>query len=115
MSRADLFVVCKNPDCGQEVSPYVTECPYCGTRLRKRAPKLDRGSPRRARRTPMARLGRLRPGEIPGVRADRAPYATIAIVVATCGLWIALQGAYVSPLQVTIVDGLHGELWRALT
>jgi hypothetical protein len=24
------------------VSPYVTECPYCGTRLRKRAPKLER-------------------------------------------------------------------------
>jgi len=42
MSPADLFVVCKNPDCGAEVSPYVTECPYCGTRLRKRAPKLDK-------------------------------------------------------------------------
>ncbi len=36
----DLSVVCKN--CGSEVSPYVTECPYCGTRLRKRAPKLER-------------------------------------------------------------------------
>jgi uncharacterized OB-fold protein len=31
---ADLFVVCKN--CGSEVSPYVTECPYCGQRVRKR-------------------------------------------------------------------------------
>jgi hypothetical protein len=115
MTRADLFVVCKNPDCGQEVSPYVTECPYCGTRLRKRAPKLERGGPRRARRTPMARLGRLRPGEIPGVRADRAPYLTIALVVATCGVWIALRGGYVSPDQILIVGGLHGELWRALT
>ena len=37
---ADLFVVCKQ--CGSEVSPYVTECPYCGTRLRRRAPKLPR-------------------------------------------------------------------------
>ena len=36
----DLFVVCKN--CGAEVSPYITECPYCGTRLRKRAPKIER-------------------------------------------------------------------------
>ena len=36
----DLFVICKN--CGSEVSPYITECPYCGNRLRKRAPKLDR-------------------------------------------------------------------------
>ncbi|MQA74136.1 MAG: rhomboid family intramembrane serine protease [Solirubrobacterales bacterium] len=36
----ELSVVCKS--CGSEVSPYVTECPYCGTRLRKRAPKLER-------------------------------------------------------------------------
>ena len=28
--------------CGSEVSPYITECPYCGTRLRKRAPKIER-------------------------------------------------------------------------
>lgn len=36
----ELSVICKS--CGSEVSPYVTECPYCGTRLRKRAPKLER-------------------------------------------------------------------------
>ncbi len=36
----DLFVVCKQ--CGSEVSPYITECPYCGSRLRRRAPKLPR-------------------------------------------------------------------------
>ena len=52
MSQPDLFVVCKN--CGSEVSPYVTECPYCGTRLRKRAPKLERHgdelAPRESRR-----------------------------------------------------------------
>ena len=39
-SPPELSVVCKK--CGSEVSPYVTECPYCGTRLRKRAPKLER-------------------------------------------------------------------------
>ena len=39
-SGPDLFVVCKK--CGSEVSPYITECPYCGTRLRKRAPKIER-------------------------------------------------------------------------
>ena len=33
-------MICKN--CQSEVSPYITECPYCGNRLRKRAPKLDR-------------------------------------------------------------------------
>src|SRR3712207_7878509 len=68
MSQPDLFVVCKN--CGSEVSPYVTECPYCGQRVRKRAPKLDRsgGEPqpkRRRRRRPT--LPRLRAEEIAGI------------------------------------------------
>ena len=41
MSETELNVVCKS--CGAEVSPYVTECPYCGARLRKRAPELELG------------------------------------------------------------------------
>ncbi|MEJ7876448.1 MAG: rhomboid family intramembrane serine protease [Solirubrobacterales bacterium] len=40
MTGPELSVVCRN--CGSEVSPYVTECPYCGTRIRKRAPRLER-------------------------------------------------------------------------
>jgi membrane associated rhomboid family serine protease len=44
---ADLFVVCKQ--CGSEVSPYITECPYCGARLRRRAPKLPRVKARESR------------------------------------------------------------------
>jgi membrane associated rhomboid family serine protease/DNA-directed RNA polymerase subunit RPC12/RpoP len=40
MSETELRVVCKS--CGAEVSPYVTECPYCGSRVRKRAPQLER-------------------------------------------------------------------------
>ena len=39
MNETELRVVCKS--CGAEVSPYVTECPYCGARVRKRAPKLE--------------------------------------------------------------------------
>src|SRR5215213_3502318 len=94
MSHPDLFVVCKS--CGSEVSPYVTECPYCGTRLRKRAPKIEREGgvpkppkpgrggttrqPRRARKQREAgpRLSKLRTGEIPGLAGDelRRPYAT---------------------------------------
>jgi membrane associated rhomboid family serine protease len=76
----DLFVVCKN--CGSEVSPYITECPYCGNRLRKRAPKIDREgrvSEKKKRRAPSS-LPRLRQGEIPGIRADSRPYATILLV-----------------------------------
>jgi membrane associated rhomboid family serine protease len=38
MAERELFVIC--PSCGSEASPYVTECPYCGHRLRKRAPDL---------------------------------------------------------------------------
>jgi membrane associated rhomboid family serine protease len=80
-SGPDLFVVCKS--CGSEVSPYITECPYCGTRLRKRAPKLERGGTPKAPRKARPRLGPLRAGEIPGIRPDRRPYATIALVLAS--------------------------------
>src|SRR5438477_7993802 len=82
----DLFVICKN--CQAEVSPYITECPYCGNRLRKRAPKLEKARRQAERRTRQARpsLGRLRKGEIPGIRVDARPYATIALVVAALGL-----------------------------
>jgi hypothetical protein len=117
MPRADLYVVCKNPDCRAEVSPYITECPYCGTRLRKRAPKLDRGKPRerRTRRLPTPGLGRIRRGEIPGIRADHGPYATGAIVVATCGVWIATRAAFVSPTKLVVDGRLSNDWWRALT
>src|SRR5438874_9652817 len=79
----ELFVVCKS--CGSEVSPYITECPYCGNRLRKRAPKIERGGgppePQRKRRA-RPQLPRLRRDEIPGIRADGRPQATIALVLA---------------------------------
>src|SRR3989454_8950246 len=79
VSQPDLFVVCKN--CGSEVSPYVTECPYCGQRVRKRAPKLERGASEEveARRRP--RLSRLRPDEIEGIAPDTRPYATGLLIV----------------------------------
>src|ERR1700724_3738697 len=77
----DLFVVCKN--CGSEVSPYITECPYCGNRLRKRAPKIDRDGrvAEKRRRRPTPSLPRLRPGEMPGIRPESRPYATLALIV----------------------------------
>lgn len=111
---ADLFVICKQ--CGSEVSPYITECPYCGNRLRRRAPKLPRGEdkPRRMRR-PRAVLGRLRPGEMPGVKADTRPYVTIAIVLATCGVWVAWRGAYVGLDKLVILGPLHGDWWKLFT
>jgi membrane associated rhomboid family serine protease len=113
----DLFVICKS--CGSEVSPYITECPYCGNRLRKRAPKLDRdqrpAEPKRRRQAPPL-LSRLRPGEIPGIRADRRPYATIALVVAGlvgCLLWRTNLGSETSNLIVIGKPGTHW--WRLFT
>lgn len=115
-SGADLFVVCKK--CGSEVSPYITECPYCGHRLRRRAPKLprERGSrsigERLRRGTPLGRLGR---GEMVGVRVAAPPYATVALVAGACGVWIASQGGYVNLARLVVVGPLHGEWWRLLT
>ncbi|HZL54169.1 MAG TPA: rhomboid family intramembrane serine protease [Solirubrobacteraceae bacterium] len=109
MSRADLYVVCKNPDCGAEVSPYITECPYCGTRLQKRAPKLNKAlkPARRPRRMPAPSLGRLRPGEIPGIRADSRPYATGAIIVATGGVWIATRAGWLAASSWVLRGPFH--------
>ncbi|MBD0283452.1 MAG: rhomboid family intramembrane serine protease [Thermoleophilaceae bacterium] len=80
MSQPDLFVVCKN--CGSEVSPYVTECPYCGQRVRKRAPKIDRGAGAPTKRRRRTKLPRLRAEEIAGIAPERRPFATIALILA---------------------------------
>jgi membrane associated rhomboid family serine protease len=116
----DLFVICKS--CGSEVSPYITECPYCGSRLRKRAPKLGRdGRPaekerRRARRrSPAPSLGPLRRGEIPGIRADGRPYATAALVGASLVLFVLLRADVLSLLDVAIVGTPTGSWWHVLT
>ena len=113
----DLFVVCKS--CGSEVSPYITECPYCGNRLRKRAPKLDRDgrvAEKRRRRPPTPSLPRLRQGEIPGIRAESHPYATILLVVGGLVgtlLWRTSLGSISDHLAVVGKPG--AEWWRLLT
>lgn len=112
----DLFVVCKS--CGSEVSSYITECPYCGTRLRKRAPKLDRDgkvAERRQRRTPPPLLTRLRRDEIPGIRPDTRPYATIVLVLAGLVgtlLWRTGLGGN-NELEILGKPGAHW--WRLFT
>jgi membrane associated rhomboid family serine protease len=131
MSSPDLFVVCKN--CQAEVSPYITECPYCGTRLRKRAPRIERpdaplkppkrgprvagrnraqGKPRQPKAS--TRLGRLRSGEIPGISADehRRPYATFVLVALSFGLWLSLAFYVRADFAITAIGG---DPWRFLT
>jgi membrane associated rhomboid family serine protease len=105
VSQPDLFVVCRN--CGSEVSPYVTECPYCGQRVRKRAPKLDRsgGEPQpKRRRRPT--LPRLRAEEIAGIAPDSRPYATFGLILA-CLLSILVFRAVYRPDSVVDL----GQLW----
>ena len=116
----DLFVVCKN--CGSEVSPYITECPYCGNRLRKRAPKIDRegrvAERHRRFRPPAQSLPRLKTGEIPGIRGDSRPYATALLVLlglVGCLLWrTALFNG--SVIQLVIFPRPWSEqIWRLFT
>ncbi len=111
----DLFVICKS--CGSEVSPYITECPYCGNRLRKRAPKLDRNgriAERLGRRQPV-QLSRLRRGEIPGIRHDSRPYLAGVLVLlgfAGCLVW---RTAAVDITQLWVHGRLGHHWWRIFT
>jgi membrane associated rhomboid family serine protease len=116
VSEPGLFVVCKN--CGSEVSPYVTECPYCGQRVRKRAPRLDRGEPapeprkRRTKTRKMPSLGRLRRDEIPGIAPDTRPYATMALIAAAIATNIAIATGQVDYLDLGAVLPGTNQVWN---
>jgi len=126
-SGADLFVVCKQ--CGSEVSPYITECPYCGHRLRRRAPKLPRagghGGSGKSRRPGLGSLlGRSGSRPAPRARAtalrersDRwateRPYGTITLVLLGCAGWIA---ANAEPIWAAkLIGPAEGDWWRIFT
>ena len=112
-------MVCRS--CGSEVSPYVTECPYCGHRLRKRAPKLEReGDEIRVRESRRDRRRRLR-NERAAERAisfdvDARPLATMATVL--IGAVLIVVGRSV-PLDLSelgaIVGPVGSEAWRYVT
>jgi membrane associated rhomboid family serine protease len=112
----DLFVVCKK--CGSEVSPYITECPYCGTRLRKRAPKIDRRSgqaaPKPPRRALRPTLSPLRAGEIPGIRGDATarPIVTLAILALSLFGYLVLSFVADGDLALRTLDG---DPWKYAT
>jgi membrane associated rhomboid family serine protease len=111
VSQPDLFVVCKN--CGSEVSPYITECPYCGQRIRKRAPKLDRsGGEAQPKRRGKAKLPRLRAEEIAGIAPDVRPYATFALMlVCVAGLLVyAADPSFIADAYIIMPP--QDEVWR---
>src|SRR3954469_18845335 len=113
-SGPDLYLVCKS--CGAEVSPYITECPYCGTRIQKRAPKLDRGgvprTGRRARSRPQ--LPRLRPGEIPGIRADRRAWAAWLLVLVSLLVTVGIKSGLLNLTDLGLASGFE-DPWRPFT
>ncbi|MGP0103697.1 MAG: rhomboid family intramembrane serine protease [Solirubrobacteraceae bacterium] len=128
-SGADLFVVCKQ--CGAEVSPYITECPYCGNRLRRRAPKLPpanaptrttlRGRARslltRSRPAPVSSMARTRPRthRPPSRWAADRPYATIALVAVSCVVWVVAHAEGALYLHMAVIGSLNGDWWRLFT
>ena len=117
MSQPDLFVVCKN--CGSEVSPYVTECPYCGQRVRKRAPKIERSSdpdaPPKARgaRRPR-RTRRPRRDRIQGIALDRKPWGTIAVIVVSLAATLVWATGEVALDDLGGLFGPIGDAWWKL-
>ncbi len=134
-SGADLFVVCKQ--CGSEVSPYITECPYCGNRLRRRAPKLPRVHGPTDTPSKRGRFGSLlarskpKPKPKPaaarsrrGVRTARArrgawtaerPYATGVLVAAGCVAWIVWHAEPDWYLHIAVIGPLSGDWWKLFT
>lgn len=118
MSEPDLFVVCKN--CSSEVSPYVTECPYCGQRVRKRAPKIDRRGrdeeQRRPRRVRPPRLPPLRRDEIPGIAPESKPYATGALILIAIAVILVVATGRVDYWQAGgLNEPLGHDYWRLIT
>ena len=124
-------MVCKN--CGSEVSPYITECPYCGHRLRRRAPKLPRErGPRKVRTRGPRTAALLRRAHLPGSSSllgasYGTPWTTLALVAAGAGVWVAMRGGFIGGVWLVghqdfveggkwmILGPLHGEWWRLLT
>ncbi len=129
MAGPDLSVVCRN--CGSEVSPYVTECPYCGQRLRKRAPRLEREGDeikvREGRREKKLRRDAERRERSEERRAGfgRAaargeelatkPLATIALIAAPAVMYILFRADVVAMRDFVLLGPVEGEPWRYFT
>jgi membrane associated rhomboid family serine protease len=118
VAEVDLNVVCKN--CGSEVSPYITECPYCGQRLRKRAPKLrqegegvELAPPKRRRRLRLSRRPRTGEGRPLSWLSAQRPYVTIALVLAGAALLLVERSSDLGLYDLGAVIGpLDGDWWR---
>lgn len=124
MGETELNVVCKS--CGAEVSPYVTECPYCGARLRKRAPDLELGgdgglepklSRREKRQEQKARQKASKPPRTHrGVRLGARPWATIALIlIPAVALLVRIALGNALEGFGGVLVPMENEWWRVLT
>jgi membrane associated rhomboid family serine protease len=117
MSETELSVICKN--CGSEVSPYVTECPYCGARLRKRAPKLERRgdglepTPKRSSRRNLLRRPLRR---LTGTATGDRPYASYSVILVSA-LLLLVQKATGDAISTFggLITPFSDDWWRILT
>lgn len=93
----------------------MTECPYCGQRIRRRAPKLPREgqAPAKPKRVPAAALLGKRRLPLSGL-ASR-PYVTIALVLGAVGVWVATSAGFVAAGELAVLGPLQGHWWRLLT
>jgi membrane associated rhomboid family serine protease len=120
VAEVDLNVVCKN--CGSEVSPYITECPYCGQRLRKRAPKLNRlAEDGTVELAPAPRRKRFRRSRSRAEQPERPlawlsaqrPYVTIALVLAGAIVYLIDRAGTLGVFDLGgIIGPLDGDWWR---
>jgi membrane associated rhomboid family serine protease len=124
MAERELFVICNN--CGSECSPYVTECPYCGHRLRKRAPDLkkakkqeEKDEKRAAKKREKLRAQFEGGGEPPrGAYLNRSsllPVATTVLVVASVVISIVAQVNGWVALHLVFLGDISGNPWQLLT
>ncbi len=98
-------MVCRS--CGSEVSPYVTECPYCGTRLRKRAPKLERHGDELTARESRRLRRRVRRRE----RLAERPYATLAAIIGPALVLLTGEALDAPMSDLGAISGAVGDEW----
>ena len=113
MSETELRVVCKS--CGAEVSPYVTECPYCGARVRKRAPKLERRDGGLEAKKSRREKRRERQSQRTRTETPR-PWASILLILAPAVLLLVrvASGGEIGGYGGLLVP-FDSEWWRFLT
>lgn len=118
MSAPDSNLVCGK--CGAEVSAFVTECPYCGARLRQRAPELERRgeeiAPKDQLQSEPPKVTRLRPRPkitLPRIEFGR-PWASILTVVVSVVLLLVAEAGDIGAVDLGGIAGpiAGSEWWR---